>query len=105
MMVPPVLVDGLTVLVMAALNPADVGMGEGLPPLPQAASTSAVIPLNAASPMGRRLLMRGTASCSCFSVSARLVVSAHADGYRLLGSSASRSPSPKRLKASTVKKI
>src|SRR5215475_12483042 len=78
MIVPPLWVEGLTTWLTAALYPADVGLGEGLPPLPQAASTSAVIPLNAASPMVLRLLMRGNASCSCFSVSARLVVSAHA---------------------------
>src|SRR5215475_14664828 len=92
MMVPPVLVDGLTVLVIAALNPPDVGLGEGLPPLPQAASTSAVIPLNAASPMVLRLLMRGNASCSCFSVSTRLVVSAH--GGRLPASRVERVAQP-----------
>ena len=63
--VPPFLVDGLTTLVIAALNPAVVDEPElepELPPLPllppQAASASAAVAASAASPMVLGLLMR-----------------------------------------------
>ena len=99
-MVPPVCVDGLTTAVTAALYPAvEVEPPDDDPPLlPQAAIVSATAALNAASPIVTGLFTAEPPP---------LVIdeTCRYAGYRVLGSSASRSPSPNRLKAMTVRKI
>jgi hypothetical protein len=62
LMVPPLVVDGLTTLVTAALNPVTPGLDVGLvllllPPLLHAASAIAAAAPNAARPKVLRLLM------------------------------------------------
>jgi len=103
--VPPLWVDGFTTWVTAALNADAEDDDEPLvpPPLlpPQAAATKAATAPTAASPMVLGLLMRWNASCRVSLCEIGRVM-----GYRmLLGSSASRSPSPNRLKAMTVMKM
>src|SRR3954454_22702575 len=102
--VPPLVVDGLNTLLTPALNPLDADpedVFEALvlePPPPQAASPRLAAAVTASAAVIRVLLIRvpilqsGDGGTS------------PGPGQRVRGSRASRRPSPKRLKASTVTK-
>ena len=104
MIVPPLWLDGLTTLVTAALKTAALDEPPPppppLPPLlpPQAAATRATTAPIAASPMVLYLLIGSRASLFVRTRACRAYLP-------LRGSSASRSPSPNRLKDMIVMKM
>jgi hypothetical protein len=108
MSVPPLWVDGLTTALMPALNAtAPVVVLELLLPLLallpllllQALINSAAVAATAVAAKILRLFMSWKRLLYSFTSGLRTL------GYRVLGSSASRNPSPNRLNASTVMKI
>src|SRR5437868_15371149 len=104
---PPFLVEGFQTLSMLALKvSAAAAPGAGAAPVPPGVGVEP--PLQAARPRARTVPAAAVASVDFLLITSAPLLGGELGGQggqRLRGSSASRRPSPKRLKASTVMKI
>src|SRR5437868_141385 len=105
---PPFLVEGFQTLSMLALKvSAAAAPGAGAAPVPPVVGVEPP-PLQAARPRARTVPAAAVASVDFLLITSAPLLGGELGGQggqRLRGSSASRRPSPKRLKASTVMKI